>query len=36
LEDPEVLKAYEEAFDLVLLGDGDFDKIGTLLEEILV
>ena len=36
LEDPEVLKAYEDAFDLVLLGDGDFDKIGTLLEEILV
>jgi len=36
LEDPEVLKAYEDAFDLVLIGDGDFDKIGILLEEILV
>lgn len=31
-----MLKAYEEVFDLVLIGDGDFDKIGTLLEEILV
>ena len=31
-----MLKAYEDAFDLVLLGDEDFDKIGTLLEEILV
>lgn len=28
-----MLKAYENAFDLVLIGDGDFDKIGTLLEE---
>lgn len=31
-----MLKAYEDAFDLVLIGDGDFYEIGTLLEEILV
>jgi hypothetical protein len=35
LETPELLKAYEEAFDLVLIGDDDFDEVRTLLEELL-
>lgn len=35
LETPELLKAYEEAFDLVLIGDDDFDEVRALLDELL-
>ena len=34
LESPELLKAYEEAFDLVLIGDDDFDEVGALFDEL--
>lgn len=34
LEAPELLKAYEEAFDLVLIGDDDFDEIKALIDEL--
>lgn len=34
LETPELLKAYEEAFDLVLIGDDDFDEIKALIDEL--
>ena len=34
LESPELLKAYEEAFDLVLIGDDDFDEIKALIDEL--
>ena len=34
LETPELLKAYEKAFDLVLIGDDDFDEVGTLFDEL--
>lgn len=34
LETPELLKAYEEAFDLVLIGDDDFDEVGALFDEL--
>jgi hypothetical protein len=34
LETPELLKAYEEAFDLVLIGDDDFDEVGSLFDEL--
>jgi hypothetical protein len=35
LETPELLKAYEEAFDLVLIGDEWFEEVENLLEAIL-
>ena len=35
LETPELLKAYEEAIDLVLIGDDDFDEVGALFDELL-
>jgi hypothetical protein len=34
LETPKLLKAYEEAFDLVLIGDDDFDEIKALIDEL--
>ena len=34
LEAPERLKAYEKAFDLVLIGDDDFDEIEALIDEL--
>ena len=34
LKTPELLKAYEEAFDLVLIGDDDFDEVGALFDEL--
>lgn len=34
-ETPELLKTYEEAFDLVLIGDGDFGEVGALFDELL-
>lgn len=34
LETPELLKAYEEAFDLVLIGDDDFNEVGALFDEL--
>ncbi|MFC2696242.1 MAG: hypothetical protein ACFN4U_04325 [Candidatus Absconditicoccaceae bacterium] len=34
LKTPELLKAYEEAFDLVLIGDDDFDEIKALIDEL--
>lgn len=34
LETPELLKAYEKAFDLVLIGDDDFDEVGALFDEL--
>jgi hypothetical protein len=34
LEAPELLKAYEKAFDLVLIGDDDFDEIKALIDEL--
>lgn len=34
LETAELLKAYEKAFDLVLIGDDDFDEVGALLDEL--
>jgi hypothetical protein len=35
LETPELLKAYEEAFDLVLIGDEWFEEVGSLVDEFL-
>lgn len=34
LETPELLATYEEAFDLVLIGDDDCDEIGALMNEL--
>ena len=34
LKTPELLKAYEEAFDLVLIGDDDFNEVGALFDEL--
>ena len=34
LEAPERLKAYEKAFNLVLIGDDDFDEIEALIDEL--
>lgn len=34
LKAPERLKAYEKAFDLVLIGDDDFDEIEALIDEL--
>ncbi|PZM87638.1 MAG: hypothetical protein DLD55_00370 [candidate division SR1 bacterium] len=34
IDNPELLKTYEDSFDLVLIGDGDFDQIKNLFDEL--